>query len=83
MNCTFKFSPEYAYIPKKLRETFCDLVCSPHKKSEIEKRQKGKKKSTRASPESESAPIHLNPIALRTTKILWSFGCSECNRLSP
>ena len=24
----------------------------------------------------------LNPIALRTTKTLWSFGCSECNRVT-
>ena len=23
----------------------------------------------------------LNPIALRTAKTLWSFGCSECNRV--
>ena len=25
--------------------------------------------------------IYFNPIALRTTKTLWSFGCSECNRV--
>ena len=23
----------------------------------------------------------LNPIAVRTAKTLWSFGCSECNRV--
>ena len=23
----------------------------------------------------------FNPIALRTAKTLWSFGCSECNRV--
>ena len=23
----------------------------------------------------------VNPIALRTAKTLWSFGCSECNRV--
>ena len=25
--------------------------------------------------------ICINPIALRTAKISWSFGCSECNRV--
>ena len=25
--------------------------------------------------------IHTSPIALRKTKILWSFDCSECNRV--
>ena len=25
--------------------------------------------------------LTLNPIALRTAKTLWSFGCSECNRV--
>ena len=29
------------------------------------------------------SPIFLfNHIALRTDKILWSFGCSECNRVN-
>ena len=27
-------------------------------------------------------PIHLNPIALRMAKTLWSFGHSECNRFN-
>ena len=26
-------------------------------------------------------PRPLNPIALRTAKTVWSFGCSECNRV--
>ena len=25
--------------------------------------------------------IHHDPIALRTAKTLWSFGCSECSRV--
>ena len=25
--------------------------------------------------------FHLNPIALRTAKTLWSFGHSKCNRV--
>ena len=25
----------------------------------------------------------INPTALRTAKILWSFGCSECKRVNP
>ena len=25
--------------------------------------------------------VHFNPIALRTAKTQWSFGCSECNRV--
>ena len=25
----------------------------------------------------------VNPIALRTAKTLWSFGCSECSRGKP
>ena len=29
-----------------------------------------------------SKQLHnVNPIALRTAKTLWSFGCSECNRV--
>ena len=27
--------------------------------------------------------VHTNPIALRKAKTLQSFGCSECNRVSP
>ena len=26
-------------------------------------------------------PVHLNPIALRKAKTLWSFGHSECDRV--
>ena len=26
--------------------------------------------------------LHLNPIALRTAKTVWSFGRSECNRVT-
>ena len=33
----------------------------------------------------KNGQVHLskkiNPIALRTAKTLWSFGCSECNRV--
>ena len=29
-----------------------------------------------------TASANLNPIALRTAKTLWSFGCSECNRVN-
>ena len=25
--------------------------------------------------------MHINPFLLRTTKTLWSFGCSECNKV--
>ena len=25
--------------------------------------------------------LMINPIAIRTAKTLWSFGCSECNRI--
>ena len=30
----------------------------------------------------ECALMVFNPIALRTAKTLWSFGCSECNRVN-
>ena len=33
------------------------------------------------SPPLNVYPIHLNPNALRTAKILWGFGCSDCNRV--
>ena len=25
--------------------------------------------------------FYFNPVVLRTAKTLWSFGCSECNRV--
>ena len=31
--------------------------------------------------DTETIRILLNPIALGTAKTLWSFGCSECNRV--
>ena len=37
-------------------------------------------KMTTAS--TENLPLYLNPVALRTIKTLWSFGCSECNRVN-
>ena len=30
----------------------------------------------------ECVLIHLNPVALKTAKTPWSFGCSECNRVN-
>ena len=32
--------------------------------------------------DSPSTNVRINPIALRTPKILWSFGHSECNRVN-
>ena len=58
---TFKFQPENAYIPKKLREIFEDFSFVPRTRNYL---RKGKKVNS-ASPDIGSVPTQLKLFTLK------------------
>ena len=74
LNCTHRYKVVFFYYCKYSIKRLVFFLCKTVPKIRLFRLRKGN-----AQPIAE---LLLNPIALKMAKTLWSFGCSECNKVN-